>query len=164
MRDHLAICSYLSGNCLNWEFNLISFFLPHSGCGFAAGGEYFRSHIAAGFGPFIVLLGQDGGELLHPAGRDPSRYDVAITEASARSARRRCSRNAGKYDPCRSFGIASSTVPVRGHLPVPRLAARLDLSVPGRWPVPIIGTGRSIFRRESGNSYRAYGAGGRGAG
>ena len=43
----------------------------------------------------------------------PSRYDVATTEASARSARRRCSRNAGKYDPCRSFGIASSIVPAR---------------------------------------------------
>src|SRR4029077_8740423 len=43
----------------------------------------------------------------------PSRYDVATTEASARSARRRCSRNAGKYDPARSFGIASSIVPAR---------------------------------------------------
>ena len=38
---------------------------------------------------------------------------MATTEASARSARRRCSRNDGKYDPCRSFGIASSTVPAR---------------------------------------------------
>src|SRR6185437_7349519 len=43
----------------------------------------------------------------------PSRYDVATTEASARSARRRCSRNDGKYDPARSFGIASSIVPAR---------------------------------------------------
>ena len=38
---------------------------------------------------------------------------MATTEASARSARRRCSRNDGKYDPVRSFGIASSTVPAR---------------------------------------------------
>src|SRR5689334_5324246 len=43
----------------------------------------------------------------------PSRYDVATTEASARSARRRCSRNDGKYDPVRSFGMASSIVPAR---------------------------------------------------
>ena len=43
----------------------------------------------------------------------PSRYDVATTEASARSARRRCSRNDGKYDPDRSFGMASSIVPAR---------------------------------------------------
>jgi len=44
----------------------------------------------------------------------PSRYDVATTtEASARSARRRCSRNDGKHDPVRSFGIASSIVPAR---------------------------------------------------
>jgi hypothetical protein len=27
--------------------------------GLPAGGEYFRSHVAAGFGPFVVLLGQD---------------------------------------------------------------------------------------------------------
>ena len=39
MRDRLAICSYLSGNYLNWEFSLINFFLSHSGCSFAAGGE-----------------------------------------------------------------------------------------------------------------------------
>ena len=57
---------------------------------------------------------QGGGELLHPPGRDTQQVtDVATTEASARSARRRCSRNDGKYDPCRSFGIASSTVPAR---------------------------------------------------
>ena len=31
----------------------------------------------------------------------PSRYDVATTEASARSARRRCSSKPGKYDPWR---------------------------------------------------------------
>ena len=43
----------------------------------------------------------------------PSKYDVATTEASARSARRRCSRNPGKYDPWRSLGIASSIVPAR---------------------------------------------------
>ena len=67
----------------------------------------------------------------------PSRYDVATTKAAARPARRRCSRNAGKYDPDRSFGTASSIVPARvsrsrrryplreftrGHLPVARVA------------------------------------------
>src|SRR6266516_4737535 len=31
-------------------------------CGFAAGGEDFQSHVAAGFGPFVVLLGQDGAD------------------------------------------------------------------------------------------------------
>jgi hypothetical protein len=43
----------------------------------------------------------------------PSRQLVATTEASARSARRRCFRNDGKYDPARSLGIASSIVPAR---------------------------------------------------
>ena len=38
---------------------------------------------------------------------------MATTEASARSARRRCSRKPGKYDPWRSLGIASSIVPAR---------------------------------------------------
>jgi hypothetical protein len=38
---------------------------------------------------------------------------VATTEASARSARRRCSRKPGKYDPALSFGIASAIVPAR---------------------------------------------------
>ena len=38
---------------------------------------------------------------------------MATTEASARSARRRCSRKPRKYDPWRSFGIASSIVPAR---------------------------------------------------
>ncbi len=43
----------------------------------------------------------------------PSRYHVATTAASARPARRRCSRNDGKYDPARSFGIAGSVVLAR---------------------------------------------------
>jgi hypothetical protein len=30
--------------------------------GFTAGGEYFGSRVAAGFGPFVVLLGQDGAD------------------------------------------------------------------------------------------------------
>src|SRR5215472_758697 len=29
---------------------------------FAAGGEYFRSHVAAGCSPFVTLLGQDGAD------------------------------------------------------------------------------------------------------
>jgi hypothetical protein len=44
----------------------------------------------------------------------PSRQEVATTVASARSARRRrSSSHSGKQLPCRSFGIASSTVPAR---------------------------------------------------
>jgi len=69
---------------------------------------------------------------------------VATTEASARSARRRCSRKPGKYDPWRSLGIASSLAPgvllpppvpvagvdpVRRDLPVPGVAADLDIRV-----------------------------------
>ena len=67
----------------------------------------------------LVLLDQFRGSevanvTLSPGDvRRPSRYDVATTEASTRSARRRCSRNAGKYDPCRSLGMASSIVPAR---------------------------------------------------
>ena len=74
----------------------------------------------------------------------PSRYDVATTEASARPARRRCSRNPGKYDPWGSLGMASPLAPgvllpppvpvagvhpVRADLPVPRIARDLDVGV-----------------------------------
>ena len=42
------------------------------------------------------------------------RYGVAAAEASARpAARRRRSGNNRKYEPCRSLGIASPTVPAR---------------------------------------------------
>ena len=44
----------------------------------------------------------------------PNRYEVATTETRACSARRRrSSSHSGKYDPDRSFGIASSTLPAR---------------------------------------------------
>jgi hypothetical protein len=44
----------------------------------------------------------------------PSRYEVATTDTSACSARRRCaSSQSGKYEPWRSFGIANSIVPAR---------------------------------------------------
>src|SRR5215471_17655737 len=58
MRNHRAICSYLSRNCLNCQSSISSnfrFLLS----GFPAGGEYFGSHVAALLGPFIVLLSQD---------------------------------------------------------------------------------------------------------
>jgi hypothetical protein len=46
MRNHLAICSYLSWNCLNCQFritcNILFFFR-----GLAAGGEYLSTHVAA---------------------------------------------------------------------------------------------------------------------
>ncbi len=75
MRNHLAVCPYLSGNCLNCQSSLtrnILFFSRFGG--FTAGGEYFRSHIAAGFGPFVVLLGQHGADEADDgvtAGEDP---------------------------------------------------------------------------------------------
>ena len=76
----------------------------------------------------------------------PSRYDVATTEASARSARRRCSRNAREVRPVPQLrdgqldrpgpGVplpppvaVAGVHPVRGHLPVPRVAADLDVGV-----------------------------------
>jgi hypothetical protein len=41
MRNHLVICSSLSGNCLNCQSGIISFFLSHLRLrGFPAGGEY----------------------------------------------------------------------------------------------------------------------------
>ena len=44
----------------------------------------------------------------------PSRKQVATTEINADSARlRRSSSQSGKYDPSRSFGIATSIVPAR---------------------------------------------------
>jgi hypothetical protein len=49
----------LGANGLDCQFVLWCLFL---GWCFAAGGEYFGSHVAAGFGPFVVLLGQDGAD------------------------------------------------------------------------------------------------------
>jgi len=50
---------HLSRNCLYRQSSLTSAILPHIGPDrFAAGGEYFQSHVAARFGPFVVLLGQ----------------------------------------------------------------------------------------------------------
>ena len=50
---------HLSRNCLYRQSSLTSAILPHLGPDrFAAGGEYFQSHVAARFGPFVVLLGQ----------------------------------------------------------------------------------------------------------
>jgi hypothetical protein len=44
----------------------------------------------------------------------PNRYAVATTDTRACSARRRHSNNqSGKYEPRRSFGIDTSTVPAR---------------------------------------------------
>jgi hypothetical protein len=57
----------------------------------------------------------------------PSRYAVATTATRACSARRRwVSSQSGKNEPCRSFGIASSTVPARvSPLPSPVAVARV---------------------------------------
>jgi hypothetical protein len=66
-----------------------------------------------------LTLGQRGDtqlldELLHRRVDTPSRYAVATTEARACSARRRwVNSQSGKYEPWRSFGIASSIVPAR---------------------------------------------------
>jgi hypothetical protein len=56
----------------------------------------------------------------------PSRQLVATTEASARSARRRCFRNDGKYDPP---AAVAGVDPVRRDLPVARVARDLDIGV-----------------------------------
>ena len=59
MNGHLATYSYLSRNGFHCQSSLTSAILSHIRLdGFAAGGEDFQSHVAAGFGPFIVLLGQ----------------------------------------------------------------------------------------------------------
>jgi hypothetical protein len=48
-------------NYLNTQSSIISFLLSHLRLGgFAAGGEYLGSRVAAGFGPFVVLLGEHG--------------------------------------------------------------------------------------------------------
>jgi hypothetical protein len=45
----------LGANSVDCQFIRLGF-----ACGgFPAGGEYFGSHVAAGLGPFVVLLGQD---------------------------------------------------------------------------------------------------------
>jgi hypothetical protein len=56
MRYHLAIGFYLSTNSLNCHVRFSSFFLLFE---LAAASEDFRAHIAAGLGPFVVLLCQD---------------------------------------------------------------------------------------------------------
>src|SRR5215475_2414435 len=49
----------LSRNCPYCQLSLTSVILSHIRLGsFPAGGENLQAHIAAGFGPFIVLLGQ----------------------------------------------------------------------------------------------------------
>jgi hypothetical protein len=57
MRNHLTICFLFNGNCLNYQFSLTSFFLSHL-LRASAGGEYLDAHVAARFGPFVVLLGK----------------------------------------------------------------------------------------------------------
>jgi hypothetical protein len=51
--------SYLSTNGINCHAGLIGL---RGAASFAACGEDFQSHVAAGFGPFVVLLGQDGAD------------------------------------------------------------------------------------------------------
>src|ERR1700756_2933675 len=58
MRNTPRSISYLSRNCPNCQSSIIGNIRLISVCGFPAGGEYFRSHVAAGLGPLVVLLGQ----------------------------------------------------------------------------------------------------------
>jgi hypothetical protein len=52
--------------------------------GLPAGGEDFQAHIAAGFGPFVVLLGQHRAETLLTGMRDLFHFhDLGMTPASA---------------------------------------------------------------------------------
>ena len=60
MRIHHAIYSSLRGSCLNCQSCLSIRFCFLFG-GFAASGDYLRSHVVALFGLFIVLLGQHHG-------------------------------------------------------------------------------------------------------
>ena len=57
MRNHLAICSYLSWNCINCQSSIIcnTFFFRGFG-GFPADGEYFRAHVPA-WVTVVVLVG-----------------------------------------------------------------------------------------------------------
>ncbi len=71
---------YLSTNSLCCHAILIGFSGVSS---FLAGGEDFGSHIAAGLGPFVVLLGQDGA--------DEADDGVAGRKIPATSVRRRIS-------------------------------------------------------------------------
>ena len=48
----------LGANSPDCQFSVISIISSR----LAAGGEYFGSHVAAGLGPFVVLLGQDGAD------------------------------------------------------------------------------------------------------
>lgn len=57
--SHLVTLPYLSTNGLYCHFSL-SCFGAYSL--FAAGGEDLQSHVAAGFGPFVALLGQHGAD------------------------------------------------------------------------------------------------------
>jgi hypothetical protein len=58
MRNHRAIISYLSRNCLNCQSGITDHIRFIAAGGFPAGGQYFRSHVAAGFDPLVVLLGE----------------------------------------------------------------------------------------------------------
>ena len=65
-----------------------------------------------------LRLGQAGdpegsGQLLHPPGGDPQQVRRGHHRGQRPLGPPRCSRNPGKYDPARSFGIASSIVPAR---------------------------------------------------
>jgi hypothetical protein len=83
---HLAIYSYLSSNGINYQFCSIGNF--H----FAAFGEYFGAHIAAGFGPLVVLLGEHGADEADDgvaAGEDPGDVgpspDLAVQPRNGRN-------------------------------------------------------------------------------
>ncbi len=98
MNGPLAIHFHLSRNCLYCQSSLTSAILPHIRLGrLAAGGEDFQSHVAAGFGPFIVLLGQHradqaddrvaAGEDADHVGSGPSMSTAARGSTGCRSAR-----------------------------------------------------------------------------
>jgi hypothetical protein len=85
MRNHLAICPYLSGNRTNCQFrNILGgavLFLAGFPRGFPASGEDLGAHVAAGLGPLVALPGQDradepddgvtAGEDAHDVGAAP---------------------------------------------------------------------------------------------
>jgi hypothetical protein len=57
--NHAAVTSYLRRNRLRYLSIITGKVSSVSGCGFPAGGDYFRPHLATGSGQLVVLLGQD---------------------------------------------------------------------------------------------------------
>jgi hypothetical protein len=81
LNGHLRIYFHLSiiASTVN-PASLVTFCFTSGAGGFPAGGEDFQSHVAAGFDPFVVLLGQhraDQADDSVPAGEDANHVGAA---------------------------------------------------------------------------------------